>query len=61
MIQSVKTKQAHPCACYAMRWEGVEPSRLSGTWPSTTPVCQFQHQRQSRSNYILLNGYVKNF
>lgn len=61
MIYLIKTKQALRCACNAMRWEGVEPSRLSGTWPSTTPVCQFQHQRQSRSNYILLNRYVKNF
>ena len=30
-----------------MRWEGVEPSRPGGTWPSTMPVCQFQHQRLS--------------
>lgn len=23
----------------------LNPHALTGTWPSTTPVCQFQHQR----------------
>jgi hypothetical protein len=31
----------------SMRWGGIEPPRLYGTWPSTMPVCQFQHQRDS--------------
>ncbi len=32
---------------FFMRWGGIEPPRLYGTWPSTMPVCQFQHQRSS--------------
>jgi hypothetical protein len=40
-------KHRQEIAVLVMRWGGVEPPRLIGTWPSTTPVCQFQHQRLS--------------
>ena len=45
-----------------MRWAGVEPARPRGTWPSTTPVCQFQHQRESNRIIIWgLNLSIKSF
>ncbi len=39
-------------AAILVRLVGVEPTRPGGTWPSTMPVCQFQHKRILRQGVL---------
>jgi len=47
MTYSIGNKKEPLIGSLIVRWGGLEPPRLYGTWPSTMPVCQFQHQRNS--------------